>query len=257
MALLQRDRAGEDRAAGGNEVDDRPGPAPGLVRALFTLAGLAVAGFLIWLASTFSLRETGEFWAAMGLVAAAGFVLGLSQLLGGWTKWGVPRLSPMVFLLAFLPTLVLAGGLLLAMKPTGTETDQVRDWANDLGIGGLVEDYAVFPGLLAFAIGLVLAFVFDTTGRRARVASREPGVPEEDVHDYRRDRSVGATSEETSPRAEPASDRTVADEIRSRDEGRTVADEIRSRDEGSDTVSTGAREERGGEVDDPERRDRT
>ena len=34
----------------------------------------------------------GELLATAGLVAAAGLTMALSQLLGGWTKWGVaPR----------------------------------------------------------------------------------------------------------------------------------------------------------------------
>ena len=145
MATFQRDddRTGGATAAGTREEarpGERTGTAPGLVRALITLIGLAAAGFLVWLATTFDRDATGGFWTAMGLIAAAGLVLGLSQLLGGWTKWGWPRLSPSVFLFAFLPTLVLAGGILLAMRPT-SETDQVRGWAQDLGIEGLVRDF--------------------------------------------------------------------------------------------------------------------
>ena len=70
----------------------------GLTRATLTLIGVAVAGVLLWLA-TQVIRTTrprpraGEYWAAFGLVAAAGLVIALSQLLGGWTKWGWPRIS--------------------------------------------------------------------------------------------------------------------------------------------------------------------
>ncbi len=82
----------------------------GLTRATLTLIGVAVAGLLVWFATQVipdepSSASRGEYWAAMGLVAAAGLVIALSQLLGGWTKWGWPRISGNVFLLGFLPTL--------------------------------------------------------------------------------------------------------------------------------------------------------
>ena len=181
----------------------------GLVRGLFTLAGVVAAGLLVWLASFFNLGETGEFWAAMGLMAAAGFSLGLSQLLGGWTKWGWPRFSPGVFLLGFLPTLVLAGGILLATRPTGVGTEErVRGWADDLGIGGLVGDFAAFPGILAFTLGLVFAFVFDTTGPRTQVVERERDLAGEDVRGYRRDETVATTP----TRGEVRSERSDVDD---------------------------------------------
>jgi hypothetical protein len=72
---VARDRVVADRRS------DWGGPP--LVRALFTLLGVAAAGLLIWLASIFDLTSTSEFWAAMGLIAAAGLALGLSQLFGG------------------------------------------------------------------------------------------------------------------------------------------------------------------------------
>ncbi len=231
MALVRR-RDDDDRPAAEERPDDRPGPAPGLVRALVTLIGLAGAGLLVWIASTFDLRSTGEFWIAMALIAAAGLVLGLSQLLGGWTKWGWPRFSPFVFLFAFVPTLVIAGGMLLAMRPAGDETEQVRGWAQDLGISGLVEDFLEFPGLLALAIGLVFAFCFDTSGRRARVVRRDDDVRDESLTDRRRTAVAGApprTSDgdldtRTSAERTESSDRTVADELRdSRDRTETVS----------------------------------
>ena len=221
MALLQRDRGRVDDTRTSTyarrdvEPGERAGTAPGLIRALITLIGLAIAGLLVWLATTFDLGSTGGFWSAMGLIAAAGLVVGLSQLLGGWTKWGWPRLSASVFLFAFIPTLILAGGILLAMRPTGDETDQVRGWAQDLGIEGLVSDLSQFAGVLAFTVGLVLAFCFDTSGPRTRLVGREEReyVRDEDVHDYR----PVETTTTTTPGATAASDRTVADEIRTRD----------------------------------------
>jgi hypothetical protein len=166
---------------------DRAWGGPPLVRGLFTLLGVVAAGLLIWLATLFDLDSTGEFWAAMGLLAAAGFVLGFSQLLGGWTKWGLPIVSPGVFLFGFLPALILGGGILLATRDTGQGTrDTVSGWAQDLGIEGFVQDMSLFQGAIALAIGLVFSFVFDTAGpRREYVAERATTVPDEDVHEYR------------------------------------------------------------------------
>ena len=61
----------------------------GLTRATTTLLFAAVAGFLIWIATQISNDHVGGYWARVGLVAGAGLVMALSQLLGGWTKWGV------------------------------------------------------------------------------------------------------------------------------------------------------------------------
>jgi hypothetical protein len=166
------------------------------VRGLTTLLGVAAAGFLIWLASEFDLGSTGEYWAAMGILAGAGICLGLSQLLGGWTKWGAPTISPGVFFLAFLPALVAVGGILVATRPTGTdEGEQVAGWIQDIGLGAVAEDLISFQGVLAFGLGVLLAFTFDTRGPRMRTVEQETEVVEEDVHDYR-DEAV-AEDEET------------------------------------------------------------
>src|SRR3712207_3170786 len=124
MALLRR-TARDD----GTDVEtERTGTSPGLVRALTTLLAVAVAGFLIWLAQEIAdggLADTGQgdYWIALALLAGAGFVLGLSQLLGGWTKWGWPRLSPTFFLFGFLPTLIVGGWILLAKQPQSGEQE--------------------------------------------------------------------------------------------------------------------------------------
>lgn len=209
MFWRRRDRDAEldrdDAVRGRDETverrhEERAWGGPPLVRGLFTLLGVAAAGFLIWLATLFDLGSTGEYWAAMGILAGGGAALGLSQLFGGWTKWGVPILSPGVFLLGFLPALVAVGGILLATRPTGTdEGESVAGWIRDIGLGGLAEDLAVYQGVLAFGLGVVFSFIFDTTGPRSRISERERVVPDEDVHDYERREAVTT----------PASDRTV------------------------------------------------
>ena len=57
-------------------------------------------------------NTTGGYWAVYGILAGAGLVMALSQLLGGWTKWGRPTFSPTVFLLAFVPTAIAVGWIL-------------------------------------------------------------------------------------------------------------------------------------------------
>ena len=164
---------------------------PPVVRGLTTLLCVALAGFLVWLASEFDLGSTGEYWAAMGILAGAGAVLGLSQLLGGWTKWGAPTFSLGVFLLAFVPTLVAVGDILVATRPTGTdEGEDVAGWIRDIGLGGLAENLFVFQGVLAFGLGVVFAFTFDTRGPRMRTVERDTEVIDEEVHDYRDETAV-------------------------------------------------------------------
>jgi len=201
-------------------VEDRRGDwgGPPLVRALFTLLGVGTAGLLIWLAHYFDVANSNEFWAAMGLIAAAGLVLGLSQLVGGWTKWGVPIVSPGVFLFAFIPTAVVVAWVLIATQPqTGWQHDRIAGWSSDIGISGLVNDLGMFPAALAMGLGIVFAFSFDTTGpRRREVVERERGVvADEDVHDY--DRGDVVTT--------PASERTVV-----RDRTAVPAGDVRSDD---------------------------
>jgi hypothetical protein len=145
----------------------------GLTRGALTLIGAATAGFLLWLAASLlpddNVISLGDFWSTAGLVAAAGLTMALSQLLGGWTKWGVPRVSGNVFLMAFLPVLLVGGWIVAAAEPGDHWLgSHVRNWSDDFGIDGLVADLtAMFPAI-AFGIGLVFGFTFDTTGPRVR-----------------------------------------------------------------------------------------
>src|SRR2546429_5542550 len=147
----------------------------GLTRATLTLIAASAAGVLIWLATQIladdaSTASPSEYWFAFAVVAAGGLVIALSQLLGGWTKWGWPRVSVHVFLIGFLPTLVVGGWILAAGEPgshwLGTH---VRNWSSDIGIGGLVGDLTLMVQAIAFGIGLVFGLTFDTT--------RPPGAP--------------------------------------------------------------------------------
>jgi hypothetical protein len=146
----------------------------GLTRATVTLIGVAAAAVLLYVASQFAVDETdGEYWAWAGLLAAAGLVIALSQLLGGWTKWGWPRVSASVFLLGFLPALIVGGLVLLHAQPDGGVFGQ--SWADDLGVDSAAEDLVAVLPAIAFALGLVFGLTFDTTGPRVREVPAEDG----------------------------------------------------------------------------------
>ena len=73
--------------------------------------------------------------------------MALAQLFGGWTKWGLPRLSAGVFLVGFVPVLVCAGWVLLAGQPDANWFQRhIVNWTGDIGITGLVDDLAPVPG---------------------------------------------------------------------------------------------------------------
>src|SRR4051812_22149229 len=172
----------------------------GLTRGAVTLLGVAIAGFLIWLATQINDSSRGGYWAVYGIVAAAGLTMAVSQLLGGWTKWGLPRLSANVFLLAFIPTLIVAGWVVVGHQPhPNWARNHVLNWSSDIGILGVVRDLAEYVAVLAFGIGLVFGFSFDTSGpavappdeRGRRRADAAPATDDEVV--YTRDRTADGT----------------------------------------------------------------
>jgi hypothetical protein len=157
----------------------------GLTRAVTTLIGAALAGLLVWLASDafddggiFEADESGRYWATVGLLAAAGLAIALSQLLGGWTKWGSPRLAVPVFLVGFVPALIAGLWLLFYVDPGDYWlANKVRDWSNDIGVEGLAQDLgSLFPAV-AFALGLLLGLTLDTSGPRVPRAEPEVTAP--------------------------------------------------------------------------------
>jgi hypothetical protein len=193
---------------------------PGLTRGAVTLFGVVVAGFLIWWGASALPGEgdatIGEFWWAAGLIAAAGLIMALSQLLGGWTKWGWPRVSRNVFLLGFLPALIAGGWVVVAAEPGDHWLgSHVRDWSDDIGLESVVGDLMKAWPALAFGVGLAFGLTFDTTGPRTEPVP-EPGRPPieadagQPVPEARNrepdDRPVPAGEEETpQPEAPPPS----------------------------------------------------
>jgi hypothetical protein len=129
------------------------------------------AGFLLWLAAQFDMHTTGGYWAAMGVVAGCGLLLGVAQLRGGG---GFP---PAMLLLAFLPVLVCAGWVIVYDQPHANWfRNHVTSWSSNIGILDVVRDVATWNGVLAFGIGLVFAYALEPAvlGRRREVVETEP-----------------------------------------------------------------------------------
>jgi hypothetical protein len=149
----------------------------GTVRGVFTLAGAGIAGLLIWVSTQIGKGTTGGYWAVYGILAGAGLTMALSQLFGGWTKRGSPRISLGVLLIGFLPVLVVGGWILLAGQPDANWFQRhIVSWSGHAGIGGLVDDLRETLAVIAFGIGLVFGFTFDTTGPPVVAEQPPPGA---------------------------------------------------------------------------------
>jgi drug/metabolite transporter superfamily protein YnfA len=182
----------------------------GLTRATVTLLAAAVAGFLIWIATQVGDSSNGEYWATYGLIAAAGLVMALSQLLGGWTKWGWPRISINVLLWAFVPAAIAVLWIVIFHQPHhGIGRNHIRKWSNEIGIDGFVKDFKDYVGVLAFGLGLLFGYAFDTTGpiRRGAAAPASKTVAG-------RAASVPAPSRPAPPRDTPAQEAPRREPVR-------------------------------------------
>lgn len=182
----------------------------GVTRGISTLAGAAVAGILLWFATQIGAETSGEYWATYGLIAAAGLTMALSQILGGWTKWGWPRFSIGVFTLGFLPVLVAGGWILLARQPA--DWMNTSNWSRDLGIFGAVADLGNILPAIAFGIGLVFGLSFDTAGPRREVVE----------HNNPRDATVPVASTNSDGRDARAADEPLTADRGAYDDQETV-----------------------------------
>lgn len=153
----------------------------GLARGPVTLLAAGAAGLLVWLATQIDDSSTGGYWAVYGLIAGAGLVMALSQLIGGWTKWGPPRLSVPVFLVAFVPALICVGWIALTGQPHGNWFQgHVQAWSSDIHVSGLVGDLREYLAALAFGLGLMFGLTLDTAAPAAApeaAPTRERMVP--------------------------------------------------------------------------------
>jgi hypothetical protein len=90
------------------------------------------------------------------VVAGAGLVFALPQVM---RRAGNPRL---MFALVFLPVLVAAGWVLVAMEPHGDWfRAHVLAWSSDLGIRNFVDQIGIWIGVLAFGIGYTLGLTLE------------------------------------------------------------------------------------------------
>ncbi len=132
-------------------------------RGLTTVAAAGGAGVLLWAATLVGQQSDRRFWAEMAIVAGAGLVLAVSQVVSGWTKGLRLRVSPGTLLLALLPLLIVVGWILMASQPGhGWHEGTIVRWSRDIGMLGLIHDLALWHGVLAFGFGLVLGLSFDT-----------------------------------------------------------------------------------------------
>jgi hypothetical protein len=165
-------------------------------RGLTLALAAGLGGLLLYLASRVGQQTTAHFWAELGLVGAAGLVLALAPVLGGWTSGLVLRLSPMTFLLGFLPVLVAVGWILLATQPgNGWHEGTIVSWSHDLGLMGIVHYLGLWHGALAFGFGVVLGSCLDAV----------PVTTTDDVVVDRRDDRAAADEPLVAEQAEAAS----------------------------------------------------
>jgi hypothetical protein len=131
-------------------------------RGLTTLAAAGIAGLLLWAATRVGQQTDGRYWAELGIVAGAGLVLALSQLVGNWTKGLRVRISPGTLAFGLLPVIVCVGWILLAGQPGhGWQEGRIVSWSGDIGLTGIVHDLALWQGVLAFGLGLVFGLSLD------------------------------------------------------------------------------------------------
>jgi hypothetical protein len=131
-------------------------------RGLTLALAAGLAGLLLYLATEVGQQSTVRFWESMGIVAAAGLVLALAPVLGGWTSGLRLRFSPGTFVLGFVPVLVVVGWILMATQPgSGWHEGRVVSWSHDIGVMGIVHSLGLWHGVLAFGFGLVLGATLD------------------------------------------------------------------------------------------------
>ncbi|HEY5159642.1 MAG TPA: hypothetical protein VII83_01095 [Gaiellaceae bacterium] len=143
----------------------------GWKRAGTTLAGSAAAGALIWFVPHFDRWSTGGYWGAMATFAAAGLVLGVAQLRGREGS------AIAMFLIVFVPVLIVGGWVVLAAQPRGDWfRNQIVSWSSDIGVDHAVRNLGEHVTVLAFGIGLVFGLMFEPAMIRRRRTVAAPVV---------------------------------------------------------------------------------
>ena len=153
-------------------------------RGLTLAIAAGLAGLLLYLASQVGQQSTVRFWEEMALVAAAGLVLALAPVLGGWTSGLRLRLSPGTLVLGFLPVLIVAGWILMATQPgNGWHEGTIVSWSHDIGLMGIVHSLGLWHGVLAFGFGLVLGSCLDAVPSAMPVAADDDVVADRTASD--------------------------------------------------------------------------
>src|ERR1035437_1981623 len=132
-------------------------------RALATLLCAVAAGALIWAATQFDSATQGGYWSSVGLLAAAGMTVVLSQMLAVNRSRVRSGFDPGASLGAFLPVLLVAGWIILAASPSGSVSHHILSWSSSIGIKTFVTDMSQYWSVLAFG----LAVIFDLCLRSA------------------------------------------------------------------------------------------
>jgi hypothetical protein len=172
-------------------------------RGLTTAVAAGTAGLLLWLATQVGQQTAPRFWASMGIVAGAGLVVAFAQALGGWTKGLRLRLSPGTFVIGFVPTLVVAGWILLAMQPSGSwGSGRIASWSSNIGVLDVVQAVGLWHGVLAFGLGLMLGLSLDTVPSREEVVVESTGATAPMLDPHASDEPVTA-EREAAAAAEP------------------------------------------------------
>jgi hypothetical protein len=174
-------------------------------RGLTLAIAAGLAGLLLYLATEVGQQSTIRFWEEMGLVAAAGLVLALAPVLGGWTSGLRLRLSPGTFVLGFLPVLVAVGWILMATQPAnGWHEGTMVSWSHDLGLFGVIHYLGLWHGVLAFGFWLVLGTCLDAVPVAMVAPVASPAPAETAVVDRRAaDEPLVAEQAEAAANAEP------------------------------------------------------
>lgn len=123
----------------------------------------AIAGACLWLVSTqIGFATPGRFWASMGIMFAAGFIVIVQRVLGVAMKGELPRPAPATFLIGFLPALVCVGWTLIATQPIGADL-RSNFWnaSASIGVLQLVQALGGYDWLLAFGLGAALGLCLD------------------------------------------------------------------------------------------------
>ncbi len=129
-------------------------------KAMTLTVAVAAAGALIWFAGRFDGPTSHDYWIALGLIAAAGVIVGVAL-----RAHAAQAANPIVALVSLLVTVWIA----IANQPTG---GHVTNWSHDLGIGRVVSDLGVHVTVLAFGASLVVATATGLARRsRAPVAT--------------------------------------------------------------------------------------